>query len=187
MIEIDSINKMLRYVGELPVPASIVIDELPEGHEAKEAKQILLEVNREAQEQGWWFNTEEWNYPQVLGYITIPNTVIAIKNPLYLVKGGNLYDIANKTKIFEDDKELISVFDNEFEDVPNSFATLVTYLASKQLHTYLNGDQGVQAELDRLIFQQNIKVEKEHMANKSYNLMKTSRLIDRGSNPSALA
>lgn len=190
MTEIDAINRMLRYVGELPVPPTTVIDDLPDGHEAKEARNILVEMNRELQERGWWFNTEEWEYPQVDGYITIPVTVISVrstnKRDKYLVKGNNLYDVENQTKIFTTNITLTTVFEEEFSELPDIFATYVVYVASKHLHTFLNGDSTVQQELDRTIYQQYVKVTKEDMSHKSYNLIKGSRLIDRSTNPSPL-
>ena len=50
MTEIDAINRMLRYIGELPVPTDVVIDSLEEGHEASLARTILRETLREEQE-----------------------------------------------------------------------------------------------------------------------------------------
>ena len=47
MTLIDGINRMLRYLGELPVPNDIAIDDLPEGHEAVMARTILEETIRE--------------------------------------------------------------------------------------------------------------------------------------------
>lgn len=190
MTELEAVNRMLRFVGELPVPSSVIIDDLPDGHEAKTALEILTEMNREVQEPGWWFNVEEWNYPQVDGYITIPTTVITVKSTSdttkYLVKGNQLYDVANQTKIFTNDVELTTIFEVGFEDLPSVFASLVMYEASKQLHIYLNGDATTLQNLEKLIYTQYVKVQKEHMSYKDYNLIKGTRLLDRGSNPSPL-
>ena len=49
MTEIDAINRMLRYIGELPIPSGVTIDSLPEGHEAIQARTILSETLREEQ------------------------------------------------------------------------------------------------------------------------------------------
>lgn len=187
MTELEAVNKILRYVGELPVPSSVIIDDLPDGHEAKTALEILTEVNKELQEPGWWFNLEKWSYPPVDGYITFPTTVISIKSTntkdKYLVKGNQLYDVANQTKIFTTDVELTTVFEVGFEDLPSVFASLVVYEASKQLHIYLNGDITTLQNLEKLIYTQYIKVQKEHMSYKDYNLISGTGLIDRGTNP----
>lgn len=191
MTELDAINRMLRYVGELPVPISVVIDDLDDGHEAKIARAILEEANRETQEQGWWFNTEDWTFhPDVGGYITISSLVITLKSlsqqSKYRVDGGDLYSITDQTKIFTTSVELRTIFEVPFSDTPSTFSTLVTYLSSKQLHEYLNADTDIQKSLDNNIYRQTIKVEREHLANKQYNLISGSRVIDRTTNPTAL-
>ena len=119
MTQIDAINRMLRYIGELPVPTTIVIDNLPEGHEARVAKTILSEISRELQEKGWWFNTEDWEFiPDSTGYITLPDSVIPITpsttREKYMVKGGDLYDVTNKTKIFTTNITLKTVFEQQY-------------------------------------------------------------------------
>lgn len=191
MTQIDAINKMLRYVGELPVPTSVVISDLPDGHEAKDALTVLNEQNRELQETGWWFNKEDWDFPQVDGYITMPTTVISVKSTnksdKYLLKGNQLYDVANQTKVFTNDVTLSTIFEVEFEDLPDIFSSYVVYEASKQLHTFLNGDESVKRELQDLINKQFVKVEKEDMVHKTYNLVKGSRVIDRSANPTPLS
>jgi len=190
MTQLDAINKMLRYVGEIPVPDTVIIDDLPDGHEAKTAKIILTEQNRELQESGWWFNIEDWEYPGEASYITIPVTVISLKattgTDIYLVKGNQLYSVTDQTKIFTNDITLTTTFEVDFTETPSSFSSYVVYNASKHLHTYLNGDSGVQKELDKLIDKQMIKVEKEHMSNRNYNAIRGSRIIDRTTIPTAL-
>lgn len=192
MTEIDAVNKMLRKIGELPVPTDVIIDDLPDGHEAKEALLTLTELNRELQEQGYWFNQESWTFvPDTSNYITIPDNVISIKstsaNQKYRVDGGDLYSITDQTKIFTNSVELKTVFEVDFTDVPDVFASLVVYEASKDLHQFANGDSQTQKDLKEKIFKQSMKVDKEHMANKDYNLIKGSRVIDRTTNPTPLS
>lgn len=191
MTTIEAVNRMLRYIGELPVPEDTIFSDLPEGHEAKIAQTILIETSRELQERGYWFNIEEWDfYPDISGYINIPSSVISISptntRSKYLIKGGDLYDVNNKTKIFTEFVTLKTTFEIDFEELPSIFATLVNYVASKHLHTYLNGDDVTQKELENNIIVQTLKVEREDINNKQFNLIKGSRLIDRTSNPQAL-
>lgn len=187
----DAVNKCLRFIGELPVPTTVIIDDLPDGHEAKDAKLIIEELNRELQEKGWWFNTENWTFPQVGGYITIPTTVISVKSTnasdKYLVKGNQLYDVAGQTKIFTNDVELTTIFEEEFTELPDIFATYVMYESAKQLQINFNGDDTVKQELRELIQKQFIKVEREDMSHKDYNLITGSRIIDRTTNPTPLS
>ena len=115
MTEIDAINRMLRYIGELPVPTDVVIDSLEEGHEASLARTIL-----------------------------------------------------------------------SFDNIPDVFRTYVILVAAKHLHVYLNGDETTQRELEIKVNLQQVKVEREHLKQSKFNLIKGTRLIDRGTNPTAL-
>lgn len=192
MTQIDAINKMLRYVGELPPPSTVIIDNLPDGHEAKTAKTILQEASREAQKKGWWFNSEQWVFiPDNSGYITIPNIVISLRstnvNNEYTIKGGDLYDVKQKTKIFTDKVTLDVVFESDFEDLPETFNDYVVYVAAKYLHTYLNADEITQKELLQLISTSYVEVQREHLRNKKYNAVKGTRLADRTVNPEAVS
>lgn len=190
MTEIDAINRMLRYIGELPVPNDIVLDELPEGHEALQARTILTETLREEQEETYWFNKFTLNYlPNSSGYITIPSNVIRVQatdGSNYLINGNDLYDVDNSTKIFLEGVELEVLLEIAFSDLPDVFRTYVVLVAAKHLHTYLNGDETTQQELMSKIQLQRVKIQKEHFKQSKYNLIKGTRLIDRGSNPSAL-
>lgn len=192
MTQIDAINKMLRYVGELPPPSTVIIDNLPDGHEAKTAKTILQEASREAQKKGWWFNSEQWVFiPDNSGYITIPNIIISLRstnvNNEYTIKGGDLYDVKQKTKIFTDKVTLDVVFESDFEDLPETFNDYVVYVAAKYLHTYLNADEITQKELLQLISTSYVEVQREHLRNKKYNAVKGTRLADRTVNPEAVS
>lgn len=192
MTEIDAINRMLRYIGELPVPTGIVIDDLDEGHEAVQARTILAETVREEQEEHYWFNKFIITYnPNSSGYITMPDNVISLKatttNKKYLLNGNDLYDVELETKIFTDSVELEVLLEIAFSDLPDAFRTYVVLVAAKHLHTYLNGDSTTQEELIQKIQLQRVKVQKEHLKQSKFNFIKGNRLIDRGSNPSALA
>jgi hypothetical protein len=191
MTLIDGINRMLRYLGELPIPDDVVIDDLPEGHEAVMARKILLETNREEQENRWWFNWFKQTYiPNATGYITIGGNVIALEasnnRSRYLLNGGDLYDVDNQTKNFTSPVELKVLLNIRFEDLPSVFKTYVVLVAAKHLHVYLNGDETTQRELEIKIQEQRNKLDKEDMKFSNYNLIKGSKLIDRGSNPQPL-
>lgn len=190
MTEIDAINRMLRYIGELPVPNDIVIDDLPEGHEARDARTILGETLREEQEEKWWFNKQTMTLlPDVSGYIHLPYNLISFDSVKgkYIAEGGTLYDSVQKTKIFTDSVELDVVLEIQFDDLPDVFRTYVVLQAAKHLHMYLNADQTTQLELTTKIQMQRIKVEREHLKQSKFNLVKGSRLIDRTTNPEPLA
>ena len=187
MTEIDAINRMLRYIGELPIPSSVVIDDLPEGHEAVLARTILEETLREEQENKFWFNTFTVTFiPDTDGYITLPQNIISFESNDYFKEGGNLYLRDGIDSTFDENVELTCLLEITFDNIPDVFRTYVVLVAAKHLHVYLNGDETTQRELETKINMQRIKVEKEHLKQSKFNLVRGTRLIDRGTNPTAL-
>ena len=187
MTELDAINRMLRYIGELPIPSSVTIDSLPEGHEAVIARTVLQETLREEQENKYWFNTFDVTYqPDTDGYITLPPNLIAFEDTDYFVEGGNLYDKEQMTGVFTDPVELTVRLEITFDNIPDVFRTYVVLVAAKHLHVYLNGDETTQKELENKVNLQRNKVERENLKQSKFNLIKGTRLIDRGTNPTAL-
>ena len=188
MTEFDAINRMLRYLGELPVPNDVAIDDLPEGHEAVMARIILNETVREEQEERWWFNSFTMTFiPNSDGYITMPRNIIEIVDTQYLINGNDLYDVDNQTKVFTNNVELKILQEIAFEDLPQVFQTYVILIAAKHLHVYLNGDELTQKELTLKLQRQMIKLDKANMKQHKYNLITGSRLIDRSSNPTPVS
>jgi len=187
MTVIDGINRMLRYIGELPLPSSVAIDSLNDGHEAKTARTVLEETLREEQEEKWWFNTFTISYvPDTDGYITLPQNVIAYEGGDVIIEGGNLYTVATMSPIFTDPVELVVRLELAFDTVPDIFRTYVILVAAKHLHIYLNGDETTQKALSTKVNLQRIKVEREHLKQSKFNLISGTRVVDRGTNPSAL-
>lgn len=187
MTEIDAINRMLRYIGELPIPTGVTIDSLPEGHEAVLARVILAETLREEQENKLWFNKFEVTYvPDVDGYITLPDNLIEFENVDYFKEGNNLYQRDTSSGIFTDPVTLTVRLEVTFDNIPDIFRTYIVLVASKHLHVYLNGDDTTQKELETKVALQQIKVEREHLRQSKFNLVRGTRLIDRAANPTPL-
>ena len=184
MTEIDAINRMLRYIGELPIPSNVTIDSLPEGHEAVQARTILAETLREEQENKFWFNTFTISFvPDLDGRITLPNNVVAFENIEYFKEGGDLYTKETMSSVFTEAVELVTRLEITFDNIPDIFRTYVVLVASKHLHVYLNGDETTQRELENKINLQRVKLEREHLKQSKFNLVRGNRLIDRGTNP----
>jgi len=185
--EIDAINRMLRYIGELPIPSTITVDQLPEGHEAVIARNVLAETLREEQEEKWWFNVFDIKLvPDSQGYLLLPNNIIAFEDPELFQEGGLLYDRATQNPIFDGPVEMTVRYNITFDNLPDVFRTYVVLVAARHLHTYLNGDESTQRELEQKINMARVKVEREHLKQKKFNLVRGNRLIDRGTNPTAV-
>lgn len=187
---LDAVNVMLRYIGELPVPTGVNIDDLSPDHEARRAKEILLETSTELQYDGLWFNKEEWDFvPDNNGNIAIPFNVLSIEGTSQNViqKDNQLYDLDNKTYIFDTTVTCNVVWDIPFDDLPQVMSSFVLYTASQKFQIYLQGDTATDKDLKEKIATFTLKVEKANMAKNNYNLVRGTRLIDRGSNPSSIA
>ena len=188
MTEIDAINRMLRYIGELPIPSGVTIDSLPEGHEAVDSRTILSETLREEQEEKWWFNSFDVTFvPDTDGYITLPQNVIEFESTTHFKEGGNLYTYSDMSSVFTDNVELPVRYEISFDNIPDVFRTYVVLVSAKHLHIYLNGDTTTQKELETKITIQRVKLEREHLKQSKFNLVKGNRLIDRGTNPTAIS
>ena len=87
---------------------------------------------------------------------------------------------------FDDPVELTVRLEITFDSIPDVFRTFAVLTAAKHLHVYLNGDETTQKELDNKVNLQRIKLEREHLKQSKFNLVRGNRLIDRGTNPTAL-
>ena len=184
----DAINICLRYIGETPVPDGVDIDSLDPLHEAVITRDIIKEVSKEAQSVGWWFNKETWVFqPDALNRIGISPTVISLQSDKDVIqRGGSLYDRQNQTYEFTEAVTANVIWEWDFEELPSTFATYVTYLAAQQVQLFLNGDETTNKDLERRLAIALTKVEKEHLRNSKFNLIKNKRLIDRTSVPTGI-
>ena len=109
---------------------------------------ILTEVNKDVQNEGWIFNIEKHvvKSPDAsTKYIEIPANVIrydlyndqSIKTKDLVRRNGRLYDTVNHTDEFDGDLTLDIVYLWPFEDLPLAFKRYVTYRASVRAATQL--------------------------------------------------
>ena len=108
---------------------------------------ILTEVNKDVQSEGWIFNIERHvtKSPDTDGYISIPANVISYdlhdnyaKKTMDLVRrNGRLYDIVNHTDVFTGDVSLDIMYLWPYEDLPMVFKRYITYRAAVRAATQL--------------------------------------------------
>ena len=187
MIILDAVNTSLRYLGEMPVPSTVDIDSLDELHEAKIVRNTLLQVSKEYQAKGWWFNRENWTFvpDSATGKIGIPPTVLSIRGTTTKVinRGGTLYSFDNVSFEFTDGVECLVVWEIPFEDLPESFAELVTYTTARDTQSFLRGDTSTDARLTAKVQESYLKVQREDIAFNQYNFISGTRLVDRTTRP----
>jgi|ETNmetMinimDraft_24_1059892.scaffolds.fasta_scaffold45643_2 GR25 family glycosyltransferase involved in LPS biosynthesis len=191
MILTDGVNQCLRAIGEIKIPDGVDLDSLDPLHEAVQIRDIINEFSKEAQTTGWWFNKEDWTFiPDVTtGKISIPVNVLSIRGTTrnVILQGNNLYDVDEQTLIFEDDVVCETVFERDFEQAPESFAKWVVLKSAQEAQFTFKGDTFTDKKLEQRIREAYIVLEREQHRNKSYNLITSSRLVDRGSNPTPVA
>lgn len=143
--ELNAVNTMLSYLGSPPV-ASLTSNA---NADALIAKQILNEVSREVQSEGWHWNSEEGKeYAlNVDDEIEIPDNVLRLdyKNRLndYIERNGRLYNRKTRTYTFTDAVALDVVYLLEWSDLPEPARNYIMHRAASQLLLRLDRDGGM--------------------------------------------
>ena len=149
--ELSAVNSILGAIGQSPVTSlgnvstttttnSAGVTTVVNSYENPEISfiyNILTEVNKDVQNEGWHFNTEHHvkTTPDANKHITLPsntlrfslNNGIADKTVDLVVRNGRLYDLVHHTDEFAGDLYLDVTTLYEFEDLPNVFQRYITY------------------------------------------------------------
>ena len=140
--ELSAVNSILGSIGQSPVTTLNY-----ENPEVGYIYNILTEVNKDVQNEGWHFNTEYHiaTLPDADKYITIPNNALRYdihdglkdRSRDVVMRNGRLYDLVNHTDEFEETLYLDLVTLYAFEDLPNPFQRYITYRAAVRAATQL--------------------------------------------------
>ena len=140
--ELSAVNSILGSIGQAPVTTLNY-----ENPEVSFIYNILNEVNKDVQNEGWHFNTEYHisTEPDANGYITIPNNALRYdindglkdRSKDVVMRNGRLYDLVNHTDVFTQTLYLDLVTLYAFEDLPNPFQRYITYRAAVRAATQL--------------------------------------------------
>ena len=142
--ELSSVNSILGAIGQSPVSRiyhSNKNDELVYTNpEIAIIHNILMEVNKDVQNEGWVFNRED-DYeitPDVNSHIVIPPNVLSMdvhENSVYRTtdlvrREGKMYDKLHHTFLFDSPMSFDIVWRFEYEDLPSVFQRYITLRAS---------------------------------------------------------
>ena len=140
--ELSAVNSILGAIGQSPVTTLNY-----ENPEIGFIYNILNEVNKDVQNEGWHFNTEYHiaTLPDGDKYITIPNNALRYdihdglkdRSKDVVMRNGRLYDLVNHTDEFDSTLYLDLVTLYAFEDLPNPFQRYITYRAAVRAATQL--------------------------------------------------
>ena len=141
--ELEAINLMLSTIGEAPVSTLNVTGDL----NVSVARQVLYDVSREVQTEGWYFNTEV-DYPlarTVDGYINIPTNTLSLdlaQSYDYLnvtQRGTRLYDRTNHTFIFTQDLKADIVLFLDWDSLPQPARQYVAIVSARRFQRRMLG------------------------------------------------
>ena len=136
--ELSAVNSILGAIGQSPVTNLNLSGNT--NPEISFIYNILTEVNKDVQNEGWHFNTEyhvKVTPDPTTKHVTLPvNTLrytlhdgLTNKNQDLVVRDGKLYDLVDHTNEFDNDLYLDIVSLYNFEDLPNVFQRYITYRA----------------------------------------------------------
>ena len=140
--ELSAVNSILGSIGQSPITTLNY-----ENPEIAYIYNILNEVNKDVQNEGWHFNTENHvkTAPDANGFITLPANTLRYdlnddshnKTMDLVIRDGKLYDLVDHTDVFTVDIYLDVVTLYQFTDLPNPFQRYITYRASVRAATQL--------------------------------------------------
>ena len=151
--KLEAVNTMLGYIGESPVNSIASATALP--HSAALAKNILDEVSREVQSDGWQFNTVE-NFKLAQGYpagtFQVPENTLqvdAVDISIDTVqRGTTLWNRAENSKQFNAEYIFVNMtFLLDWEELPEQARRYITIKAGRIFQARLVGSR----ELESLI------------------------------------
>ena len=136
MTELQAVNLLLSAIGEAAVSSL----ETATTVEVTQAKNLLSNVNRAAQQKGWHFNTE-WDVVLTRDTddrIPLSESILSVYQPgqLMTIRGrsGSMYayDLDNNTFVWTKNlNNAVTITLLEFVDSPNTFRQYVTTRAAR--------------------------------------------------------
>lgn len=146
--KLEAINQMLSGIGQAPVVSLDVANP-----EIAIAVDILEQVDREVQGEGWHFNTEV-AYPFMAsnaGTITVPTNVLQLSDNKFankqkyqtVLRDGKLYDKIKHTYTFTAGETVKCdvVWKFDFEDLPQVFQDYISQRATRVFAGRVLGSQ----------------------------------------------
>lgn len=139
----DAINEMLLSLNELPLDIADAIEDVPISVVANQTLEI---VKKRILSAGWDFNTTNIELvPNTDGYIPIPLSFLSLDGgdaePNLTVRDWKLFDKAELTYKFEDNKQVEVIEDMPFDDIPYNTASYVVAIASLEAYIDIIGDE----------------------------------------------
>ena len=131
MTVLEAVNVLLTKSGEAPVNTLT-------GNQVTDvtiANQVLTEVSREVQAQGWHFNTEDKVVlsRNEFNFIVVPADVARIDTPDYntVIRGDKLFNLDTRSYEFTTTVEASIVYYQDFLELPDVVKKYITTRAAR--------------------------------------------------------
>lgn len=131
MTVLEAVNVLLTTIGEAPVNTLT-------GNQVTDvtiANQVLTEVSREVQAQGWHFNTEDKVVlsRNEFNFIVIPADVARIDTPDFntVIRGDKLFNLDTRSYEFTTTVEASIVYYQDFLELPDVVKKYITTRAAR--------------------------------------------------------
>jgi hypothetical protein len=189
MTELEAVNVLLTTIGEAPVNTL-------DGNQVTDvsiAKQVLNEVSREVQAQGWHFNTEQdiELTPNISGDIAIPADTARIDAQDFntVVREDKLFNLADRTFTFASKIKVDIVYYQDFSVLPQQAKKYITTRAARIFSDRLLNSESIHKMTSRDEQRALIDLKEFEGDTGDYNMMDSysvSRVLNRGFNRKVL-
>lgn len=190
MTELEAVNVLLTTIGEAPVNTL-------DGNQVTDvaiAKQVLNEVSREVQSQGWHFNTEdnvELN-PNGFNEIVTPADIARIDADDYNVvpREGKLFDLETRSYTFTAKLKVTIIYFQDFLVLPDTAKKYITTRAARIFSDRMLNSESIHKMLARDEQKAFIDLRAFEGDTADFNMMDSyavARVMNRGFNRRVLA
>ena len=148
--ELSAVNSILGSIGQSPITTLVQQPGQPDplaNPEISIVHNILIEVTKDVQNEGWHFNKEDnvKKSPDANGNFVIPSNYLRfdIHGGLYdrnrdvVKKDGKLYDNVHHTDVFTQDFYFDITYQRDFDDIPSAIQRYIIARASVRAATQI--------------------------------------------------
>lgn len=166
---LEAVNTCLTAIGESRVSS------LDTRHPSVDLiKQTIADKQKLLLERGWWFNTMYTKlYPDTVQRIQYPADTLAIKGTdgytIYSTRGGYLYNNSTNTQLFAAPVNVQVTVNLDFDDLPESAATVVVCRAARAVYV---GDFGNDSSVSDIVQNETtaaLLLEEQHLRNMKHS------------------
>lgn len=176
LTELEAINQILSVTGDAPVSNVNSTYE-----QAVVARRILLEISRQKQSKGYWFN--EVDELLILkdsdGFINLPSDTVRVDVPrdsgYFVQRGLKIFNKRLNTYVFTIDLYVNIVSELTWTLLPQSFRQYVVAVASLRYNAEYFGSPDLNQRIEADVFEKKLSLDAEDIDNRDLNMLNSTR------------